>query len=76
MNFILKDPDYYFESNDQNVTIPQREVFISRNLTKAEVQIINDMLIIGMLLCNEQFSVKCFIYSFMKEAVIIYKPVH
>lgn len=61
MRFNLKDPAYYFESNNQNVSTPKEEVFVSRNLTKAEVQVVDDMFILGMFLYNENFSVKFFI---------------
>ena len=57
MNFTLKDPASYFENSNQDVTTPQREVFMSRNLTKNEVQAKNNTIIIGMFLSNKNFSV-------------------
>lgn len=57
MNFTLKDPASYFENSNQDVTTLKREVFMSRNLTKSEVQAKNNAIIIGMFLSNKHFPV-------------------
>lgn len=54
----LKDPASYFESNQQNDTALQREVFISSNLTKKDLEA-DDTFIIGMFLYNGNFFHIC-----------------